>query len=56
MDTHLIHTQPLRDLEYRISVFLENYLIVEQESLLGETASKLEATTKQAHIVSRSVV
>jgi hypothetical protein len=43
------HREPLRDLDNRISGFLQHYLIVEQESLLGETASKLESTAKQAH-------
>ncbi|CAI8012638.1 Ankyrin repeat domain-containing protein 27 [Geodia barretti] len=43
------HREPLRDLDNRVSGFLQHYLIVEQENLLGETASKLGSTTKQAH-------
>ena len=35
---------------------MQHYLIVEQESLLRETANKLEATTKQAHAVSSEYI
>jgi hypothetical protein len=43
------YREPLRDLDSKIAGFMQHYLIVEQESLLRETANKLEATTKQAH-------
>ena len=45
--------QPLRDLDNKINGFMQHYMIVEQESLLRETANKLETTIKQAHAVSR---
>lgn len=43
------HREPLRDLDNKIAGFMQHYMIVEQESLLRETAQKLETTTKQAH-------
>ncbi|XP_064391483.1 uncharacterized protein LOC135339343 isoform X2 [Halichondria panicea] len=42
------HKQPLAELDAKISSFFKNYMIVETESLLQDTASKLRAMAHQA--------
>ena len=42
----------MTDLDYKIRSFKENYMIVETESLLQDTASKLRAMAHQAATVS----
>ena len=42
----------MRELDGKIATFIQNYLIVEVESLLKDTAQKLETIVKQISSVS----
>ena len=44
--------QGLEELNQRLKTFMQNYVVVERESLLRDTSAKLEKMAKQAAIVS----
>jgi len=51
LESFLNHSEVLADLDTRIATFERNYLIVEVESLLHDTAQKLEIIAQQASSV-----
>ena len=46
----------MKELDSKIASFIQNYLIVDRESLLLDTAQKLETIIKQTSTVSDSVL